>query len=279
MYSFKDVLDTEYKLLKNNVNVDDLNLINLCDKYFNTEKFKSFYNLFINERGLNLNLIFENFMLLNLTIDEKNILNNVNLAYNKDIELLFENREYIASILNSICNNVSDIDRNYIKTLYALKVYFYIKDKRTVFQLVDSLLRGWAFENAIINTIKNLPNLSVILNGNDKDRKLNLFSFSTIPDLIVNGLYLELQNGNNTFFKLNKLNSNINKNSNILFYYANIDKFYIFTPNELKDILNSEEVIAYTKKGRKFDVCQYKFSTLEEQILKIYPEINDDLIF
>lgn len=280
MTEFDKKIDIEYRNLKL-LNVDYNNMICrhmfLSESLFNIQKFKVLLQYFRNiNHTEDIDVIFSKILVLYneiiLTENEIAALKDLYMLFQKDIEICLKLRKFDNIILNYQPNDDLKInieDRQYLITLYALSVYFFIKDTRNAYELYENLLNGWAFENVIFNYIKENCDKYVKFNGGDRDRNLNFFSFSAIPDLIVNNHYVELQVGNNLFFKANKLKSNITKKSKILFYLKNEKLFYVFNTDELESILNSKEIICYGKSGRNFNKEDYKFTNLEEAIVKL----------
>jgi len=192
------------------------------------------YNDILNEEDLNItSLIYSNFK--------------------EDIDLYCKN------------NKVYDKDTN-IKTFKAWARLMFIKDSRSVLQLLENVEKNWDFEDMIVNNFLDLG-IPAELDGGDKDRKHSLFNFNSSPDLKVNGHYVEIQRGNNCFFKENKIKSCINKKSFILYFYERIEKFYLFNPKDL-EILSKQPVdILYGfKKGRIFNIKDYRFGEFNEVI-------------
>jgi hypothetical protein len=154
----------------------------------------------------------------------------------------------------------------YYKTLNAWNRLIFIKDKRTIKQVIANVCKGWEFEDKIFKEIKKL-NMDIKYNGTDKSREHNLFKFNSTPDFLINKQKVELQSGNHAFFKQNKLNTAIRENGFILFHRVSNDTFYLFKPKDIKKINQTQEKIEYIyKKGKNFEFEDYKFTTLSEAL-------------
>jgi len=196
-----------------------------------------------------------------------------NILSKEEIEMLSkvyeENKEDI-DFHNRYTSKLKTPNNNIFKTLLALQSLIYIKDNRTIEQLLENVEKNWKFEDYIYESCKNLG-YSIEKTGSDKDRKHSLFNFNSNPDLKINGYEVEVQRGNNCFFKQNKINTCISQESYILYYLDREQLFYLFNTSEIIEIDNQPEVTLYGfKKGKIFDKKKYNFRKLEEilEVLK-----------
>lgn len=193
--------------------------------------------------------------------------------FKEDIDLLLTSNYKLIKILNhknkvtQEINKISQEQYLVLKCICAWAQHLYIRDKRSARELCMYMVTGWAFENWIVNTINTLNGHKCILSAGDKDRKIQYFSFTSTPDLNINGKLVELQQGNNCFFKENKINEALKKDGYILFLYKRLEQYHLFKRDEVEKINASPLVIQYDfKRGRNFKENDYLFSSLEEQL-------------
>ena len=178
-----------------------------------------------------------------------------------------------------INNNYKNNNYNYIeKTIKAWERFIYIKDRRNITQLIQNVEKGWEFEDFIYSKAKKYR-LNIKYNGKDKDRMHSLFDFNSTPDLLINNKKVEVQYGNNNFFKQNKINKCIKEKAFILYYSEKIKKFYIFNTYEIENINKNETIIKYgNKKGKEFKIENYQFSDIKSTLLKYFLPKKEKMI-
>lgn len=196
----------------------------------------------------------------------------------EELEKVKEIYEYLTDSVNehfdnftSKFPNMKSFQNNMMFKLFqSWKTFLYIKDTRTPEQLIANVEKGWKMENFIFNkTIEY--GFKCEMGARDKDRIPSLFNFDSTPDLKINHMPVEVQYGQNNFFKQNKLNTCIKKNALLIYYDTTLKKFHLFTQNEIRDIEASPVVTSYGyKKGKNFNKNNYIFRGLEEELRKSF---------